>query len=78
MKGITTSILALSLLALTGTAGAVDWSAVCCDGGFEYSDASLPDLDARFVWSFVRSAVQHGAIAANYVESLGATGFVSA
>lgn len=44
-----------------------------CDGGFEYSDASLPDLDARFVWSFVRSAVQHGAMAANYVESLGAT-----
>ena len=44
-----------------------------CDGGFEYSDAALPDLDARFVWSFVRSAMQHGAIAANYVESLGAT-----
>ncbi|HSA62878.1 MAG TPA: OmpA family protein [Nitrospiraceae bacterium] len=36
MRGIQTSILGLSLLAFTGTAGAVDWSAVCCDGGYEY------------------------------------------
>jgi glycerol-3-phosphate dehydrogenase len=41
-------------------------------GGFEYSDAILPDLDARFVWSFVRRALQHGCLAANYVESRGA------
>jgi glycerol-3-phosphate dehydrogenase len=41
-------------------------------GGFEYSDAILPDLDARFVWTFVRRALQHGCLAANYVESLGA------
>ena len=43
-----------------------------CDGGFEYSDAFLHDNDARFVWSFVRSALDHGCAAANYVESLGA------
>lgn len=41
------------------------------DGGFEYSDAYLPDNDARFVWSFIRSGLDHGASAANYVESLG-------
>jgi len=41
------------------------------DGGFEYSDAYLPDNDARFVWGFVRTALQHGCVAANYVESLG-------
>jgi glycerol-3-phosphate dehydrogenase len=41
------------------------------DGGFEYSDAFLHDNDARFVWSFVRSALDRGCIAANYVESLG-------
>ena len=41
-------------------------------GGFEYSDAILPDLDARFVWSFIRRALRHGALAVNYVESLGA------
>jgi glycerol-3-phosphate dehydrogenase len=41
-------------------------------GGFEYSDAILPDLDARFVWSFVRRALRRGALAVNYVESLGA------
>ena len=40
-------------------------------GGFEYSDAYLHDNDARFVWGFVRSALDRGAIAANYVESLG-------
>ncbi len=41
------------------------------DGGFEYSDAYLHDNDARFVWGFVRSALDHGCAAANYVESLG-------
>lgn len=42
-------------------------------GGFEYSDCYLHDNDSRFVFNFVRSAMQHGAIATNYVESLGAT-----
>ena len=41
-------------------------------GGVEYSDAYLVDNDARFVFNFVRSAINTGAIAANYVESLGA------
>jgi len=41
------------------------------DGGFEYSDAYLLDNDARFVWGFIRSALDHGAIAANYLEALG-------
>lgn len=41
-------------------------------GGFEYSDAYLHDNDARFVFNFVRRALNYGAIAANYIESLGA------
>ena len=41
------------------------------DGGFEYSDAWLPDGDARFVWGFVRDALERGCAAANYVEALG-------
>ncbi|GHE22844.1 glycerol-3-phosphate dehydrogenase/oxidase [Halomonas urumqiensis] len=41
-------------------------------GGFEYSDAYLHDNDARFVFNFVRGALDFGATAANYVESLGA------
>lgn len=41
-------------------------------GGFEYSDAYLHDNDARFVFNFVRQALNYGTIAANYVESLGA------
>jgi glycerol-3-phosphate dehydrogenase len=40
-------------------------------GGFEYSDAYLIDNDARFVFNFVRSALDHGAMAVNYVSSLG-------
>ncbi len=40
MKGITTSILALSLLAFAGTAGAIDLGEICCDGGFEYRHPS--------------------------------------
>jgi glycerol-3-phosphate dehydrogenase len=42
------------------------------DGGVEYSDAYLHDNDARFVWNFVRTALDAGAVAANYVASEGA------
>ncbi|MDG2301185.1 MAG: FAD-dependent oxidoreductase, partial [Acidimicrobiales bacterium] len=37
-------------------------------GGIEYADAYLKDNDARFVFNFVRSAMDVGAVAANYVE----------
>jgi len=37
-------------------------------GGIEYFDAYFHDNDARFVWNFVRSALNWGCIAANYVE----------
>jgi glycerol-3-phosphate dehydrogenase len=37
-------------------------------GGVEYFDAYLKDNDARFVFSFVRGAIDVGATAANYVE----------
>jgi glycerol-3-phosphate dehydrogenase len=40
------------------------------DGGFEYSDAYLHDNDARFVWLFIRAALDHGCAGANYVEAL--------
>ena len=40
-------------------------------GGFEYSDAYLRDNDARFVFQFIRAAMDRGCLAANYVESLG-------
>ncbi len=42
-------------------------------GGFEYSDCYLYDNDARFVFNFIRSSLNYGCIAANYVESLGAS-----
>jgi glycerol-3-phosphate dehydrogenase len=38
------------------------------DGGIEYQDAYLHDNDARFVWDFIRGALNHGAVVANYVE----------
>ncbi|QIM22491.1 FAD-dependent oxidoreductase [Phycicoccus sp. HDW14] len=37
-------------------------------GAIEYRDAYLVDNDSRFVFSFVRSAVEAGAAVANYVE----------
>ena len=40
-------------------------------GGIEYSDAYLPENDARFVFQFIRGAMDRGGIALNYVESLG-------
>ncbi len=48
----------------------VDTSAFA--GCVEYSDAYLYDNDARFVFNFVRTALDAGASAANYVEVLSA------
>lgn len=41
-------------------------------GGIEYYDAYLKDNDSRFVFSFIRSAMDVGATAANYVELVSA------
>ena len=41
-------------------------------GGIEYYDGVLVDNDARFVFSFVRGAIDAGAAAANYVELVSA------
>lgn len=41
-------------------------------GGFEYSDAYFHDNDARFVFNFIRSSMNHGCVAANYMESVSA------
>lgn len=41
-------------------------------GGMEYSDCYLYDNDARFVFNFVRAAMDSGAIAANYVRVIAA------
>lgn len=49
-----TAILTLSLLALAGNAAAIDWSGICCDGGYEYrnrnrfdAEKAAADLNAR-------------------------------
>lgn len=41
-------------------------------GGIQYQDALLTDNDSRFVFSFVRSAIEAGATVANYVELVAA------
>ncbi|MBC8257429.1 MAG: glycerol-3-phosphate dehydrogenase/oxidase [SAR324 cluster bacterium] len=40
-------------------------------GGFEYSDAFLYDNDSRFVFNFIRSAINYNCTAVNYMESVG-------
>lgn len=42
-------------------------------GGVEYSDAFLLEHDSRFVFNFVKSAMDHGGIAANYIEATSST-----
>ncbi|HET6967201.1 MAG TPA: FAD-dependent oxidoreductase, partial [Ornithinibacter sp.] len=41
-------------------------------GAIQYQDAYLVDNDSRFVFSFVRSAIEAGAAAANYLELVSA------
>ena len=52
--------------------GAGDRHVSTARGGIEYHDAYLVDNDSRFVFSFVRSAIEAGAAAANYVELVSA------
>lgn len=40
MKALKISVLAVSMLAIAGNARAVDWAAICCDGGYEYRHPS--------------------------------------
>ncbi|SPP64410.1 OmpA family protein [Nitrospira lenta] len=54
MKSIRIPILALSLLSIAGNAAAIDWNAICCDGGYEYrhrdqwdADKAAKDMAAR-------------------------------
>lgn len=42
-------------------------------GGIEYFDAYIKDNDARFVFGFIRSAIEASAVAANYVELVDGT-----
>ncbi len=35
-KGLRVLTITASLVGLAGNAGAIDWSAICCDGGYEY------------------------------------------
>ncbi len=60
----------LSARALESEEPAVDTSAI--RGAIQYQDAYLVDNDSRFVFSFVRSAIEAGASVANYVELVGA------
>ena len=41
-------------------------------GGIQYQDAYLKDNDSRFVWSFIRTALDHGAAAVNYLSLVSA------
>lgn len=59
----------LSPAGLSKREGVIDTSHAA--GGFEYSDCYLYDNDARFVFNFIRSSLNYGCIAANYVESQG-------
>ncbi|CAA0109346.1 Glycerol-3-phosphate dehydrogenase 2 [Zhongshania aliphaticivorans] len=60
----------LSPAGLSKRDGVIDTSSAV--GGFEYSDCYLYDNDARFVFNFIRTSLNYGGIAANYVESIGA------
>jgi len=59
----------LSAAGLSKREGVINTSKAA--GGFEYSDCYLYDNDARFVFNFIRSSLNYGCIAANYVESMG-------
>ena len=68
-RGRTRTPRLLSVKQIRQTEPLIDTAA--SSAGIEYSDAFLHDNDARFVFNFVRSAMDKGCVAANYVESKG-------
>lgn len=66
-RGFTKTPAYLSTSKLKQQEPAINTSA--CRGGIEYSDAILHDNDARFVFNFVRSAVDKGCTAVNYLSA---------
>jgi len=46
-----------------------DSTGINCRGGVEYSDAYLPENDARFTFRFIAKAWQQDALAINYIEA---------
>ena len=58
MRGMKTSILALSLLAFAGTAGAIDINGICCDGGFEYRHPSAWEKEQQRVKDELAAALK--------------------
>lgn len=68
-RGRTRTPRLLSLAQVSAAEPVIDTST--SSAGVEYSDAFLHDNDARFVFNFVRSAMDRGCAAANYVESAG-------
>ena len=66
-RGRTRTPRLLSLRQISQAEPLIDTSA--SSAGVEYSDAFLHDNDARFVFNFVRSAMDKGCVAANYLEA---------
>lgn len=46
MRVIKTVVVAAGLLGFAGSASAIDWSAICCDGGYEYRHRNQWDADS--------------------------------
>jgi len=45
MKTAKIALIAMSLLTVAGNASALDWNAICCDGGYEYRHRNQWDAD---------------------------------
>ena len=45
MKATKIAIVAISLLTMTSNASAIDWAAICCDGGYEYRNKNRFDAE---------------------------------
>jgi len=61
MRGIKISILALSLLALAGTASAYDLQPICCDGGYEYRHPNAWEIELQRLKDELASARKQAA-----------------
>lgn len=58
MRTWASAVIAISLLTIAGTASAIDWAGICCDGGYEYRHRNQWDAEQAAADMAARLAAQ--------------------
>lgn len=70
MRGTKTSIMAMTLLAFAGNAGAIDLNGICCDGGYEYRHPSAFEKEQQRLRDELAAAQKQNSLLTSRISDL--------